>query len=532
MRITCGLCVTFLALTLTPAVYSQDLPVSVTRDVRREAVETIDVTSTGAGEMISGTLEGRGLFGTVEVFDARGNKLRTYQFRNGSIPVGFVSAASGRYRIAVTATPIESPGSYVLTLRRQSQSERLKASHVHPRQDYEGSRIARLRRDLDSGIVGAEQQFWTEIDKTGAPLVESIAGDAGHVLITFVWKETAETHNVLVQWPPAFYYADDYYMSRLPGTSLWHKTIRVHRGARFPYAFSPNDLPEERDITTRHDPLNPRRAYDESEGVYSLVELPGAPDDTWATTIPRRRGVVLQKTFESTLLKGQRNISIYTPPDYESDRTARPLVILFNGPMYIGSGVGPTVLDNLVAAGKIRPPVVCVIQSDPLPQLLTSRFAEAIATELVPHLRSTYRVGSDPKDVVVGGFSAAAVWAAYIALRHPNVIGNVLSQSGAFRFQLPGRSEPNSLSSMFADAPLAPVRFYIDSGLYEPFPSAQRPAHESALDESNTAGNRHFRDVLRAKGYDVIYKETGGGHDQLHWRATLAEALITLLPAQ
>ena len=82
---------------------------------------------------------------------------------------------------------------------------------------------------------------------------------------------------------------------------------------------------------------------------------------------------------------------------------------------------------------------------------------------------------------------------------------------------------------MFADVPRAAVRFYIDSGLYEPSPS-ERPADEIALDESNTAGNRHFRDVLRAKGYDVIYKETGGGHDQLHWRATLAEGLMALLP--
>jgi len=36
--------------------------------------------------------------------------------------------------------------------------------------------------------------------------------------------------------------------------------------------------------------------------------------------------------------------------------------------------------------------------------------------------------------------------------------------------------------------------------------------------------------VLLAKGYDVIYRETGGGHEQLHWRATLADGLITLLP--
>jgi enterochelin esterase-like enzyme len=35
--------------------------------------------------------------------------------------------------------------------------------------------------------------------------------------------------------------------------------------------------------------------------------------------------------------------------------------------------------------------------------------------------------------------------------------------------------------------------------------------------------------VLQAKGYEVIYRETGGAHEFVHWSATLAEALIALL---
>ena len=43
------------------------------------------------------------------------------------------------------------------------------------------------------------------------------------------------------------------------------------------------------------------------------------------------------------------------------------------------------------------------------------------------------------------------------------------------------------------------------------------------------AAIRHLRDVLRAKGYDVTYREVGGGHDYVHWRAMLADGLMTLL---
>ena len=116
-----------------------------------------------------------------------------------------------------------------------------------------------------------------------------------------------------------------------------------------------------------------------------------------------------------------------------------------------------------------------------------------------------------------------------VVVQSPDVFGNVLSQSGSFRGPLPGAEEPNSTAQAYLAAPRKPIRFYLDAGLYDNVPGANLPLHDLVLDETNLMGNRHLRDVLRAKGYDVTYREVGGGHEWVHWRAMLADGLLTLL---
>lgn len=70
--------------------------------------------------------------------------------------------------------------------------------------------------------------------------------------------------------------------------------------------------------------------------------------------------------------------------------------------------------------------------------------------------------------------------------------------------------------------PRLPLRFALDIGLLETWPP---PAGGPSL----LAANRRLRDVLRAKGYDVTYTESSGGHGHANWQVTLPEELVALL---
>ena len=120
---------------------------------------------------------GQAFPGTVEVFDASGQQApRHIDSAMEASPVGVVSPAPGRYRITVTATPIESSGTYVLQMRRLSQSERLKATARSPATGLRGRpHRAAQRPSSKAGAAGAEQRLLGGA-RSGpvAPLVESI----------------------------------------------------------------------------------------------------------------------------------------------------------------------------------------------------------------------------------------------------------------------------------------------------------------------------------------------------------------------
>lgn len=405
-------------------------------------------------------------------------------------------------------------------------------------------RLAALQRDLAAGTTGTLDAFWAEIAARGAPLIEPVADDTRQMLVTFLWRGGDDVQNVVVWSGLVGFDFPGNQMARLPGSDVWYLTTRARSDIRTVYRLAPNDplTPlfasadfRARTAGWRPDPLNPRTYVfpkdeedpEDYETVSSILELPAAPPQPWCarrTDVPAGRVEML--SLRSETLGNERRVWVYTPPGYTPGGEPYGLLLLFDGLAYQKLVPAPVILDNLIAAGRI-PPLVTVFV-DSLSEEIRGRelpgnpaFADYLAQELVPWVREHYHVATDPARCVVAGSSFGGLAAAYAGLRHPELFGNVLSQSGSYWWKPDEDEEFEWYARQFALAERRQLRFYLDVGILETM--ARRGS------SSQLIANRHMRDVLRAKGYEMHYAEFGGGHDYLCWQGTLADGLLALI---
>jgi enterochelin esterase family protein len=509
------------------------------------------VVSLGEGDFAQIGVNPRGQALIVKTYDPLGQSFRGAELGPADGKLNLVAEGPGTYRVEVAAKDKRASGTYTIALQKVVAL----AARLAPAEPVVTSRrIQALRASVERGQQESVNAFWEEVKKAGAPLVEPIAGDRENMAVTFVWKGTPYTHNVLVLWLPYVGVApDEFLMTRLAETDVWYKTIKVDRKMRLAYTLAPNaarlhplSLGFDADAITmtaaaaRPDPLNPRRYRLDPESAdgpeyrgNSVLEMPGAPLQPW---VARRPGVpagrVERHRFKSAGLDNEREIAVYLPPQYSPHADPYPLLVLFDEDAYLSLVPTPVILDNLISEGRIPALAALLVGNAPGARdrelVCSPEFTRALVTELLPWAHGQYNFTSDPRLTVVAGSSAGGLAAACSGLWHPEVFGNVLAQSGAFHRTPPSggnaadsSSEPNWVARQFISSPRKPLRFYLDAG------SAEFNATGGA--DSILFCTRTLRDVLRAKGYEVHFQEFAGGHDYLGWRGTLADGLIALL---
>ena len=403
-----------------------------------------------------------------------------------------------------------------------------------PWREETSPRLETLKKQVQSGVSGAVEDFWKEMQARHTPLVETFSGDKNQALVTFLYRAHGPVKSVvLISQLTASRDPGDIVLTRLLDTDVWYKTYLLRNDMRLSYSFVPNPTPESLAYHSEmqlKDPLNPLYIPGVANVGHSVLELSAVPAQPWIVAAPGlSAGKVEEIEVESKILNSQRKAWIYVPVEYDPARSSPyPLLACFDGFVYSSQEwvPTPTILDNLIRAGKIPPTLAVFIDQSARRNLELSnnpQFVDFVASELLPQVRKRWRATSDPAQTTVCGSSAGGLASAFAAFRHPEVFGNVLSQSGAF---WPGKTRDNPeqewLTRQFKDSDKLPIRFVLQVGVLE---IVSTPLNGPSI----LATNRHLRDVLRAKGYDVFYSEVAGGHEPLTWRGGIAEGLTQLM---
>ncbi len=203
----------------------QPVQVAITAGSAHEYTIALD-----AGDYVAGAVDQRGIMVLAAVFTPDGLRLRNFGGpRDGKRTLAFIAERAGTYRLELRAPSIveateqggsqTEKGTYELTLlERLSLDERMKSQ---PRPDRITSpALEGLRKQIAAGDKSTEA-FWEQAARSGTPLVEPIEGDAKRTWVTFLWRGTSQTRNVMVlgsfmTGPPT-----DYAMTRLVDSDVW-----------------------------------------------------------------------------------------------------------------------------------------------------------------------------------------------------------------------------------------------------------------------------------------------------------------------
>lgn len=358
-------------------------------------------------------------------------------------------------------------------------------------------------------LPAVTETFWADVARTGTPLVADAPGDA--VEVTFLLRASPDSGPWTLTDGISPGANEDLALTNVPGTDVWHVTLRLPRDTRVTYTFT-------RDLrfgagrpgfdVAAHlaarvtDPYNPRTVTYPDQGIpspwgrtVSLLAL-SEPDQP-------RPGVLPVHPLASHALGRDVPVHVYTAPGVTA---SSPLVVLFDGWELVAIGHIGAVFDAAVHSGLL-PPFVAVMPDPAEHRTQDLHFSDDhttfVTTELLDWARTTF--GNDGR-AVVGGASLGGLAALYTAITSPGVFAGAVSVIGAVGAHRDG--ERDWLARRFTETAPGPLRVHLAAGLLDDdtFPSGL-PAILSA--------NRRLRDTLTAHGHPLTYDEFPGGHDWL-----------------
>jgi enterochelin esterase family protein len=256
----------------------------------------------------------------------------------------------------------------------------------------------------------------------------------------------------------------------------------------------------------------------------SVLRIPGDTPRVWeAQNNPA--GTLHHERFRSTRQQRMRQFVVYTPPGYDATAARRyPVLVLLPGTpgtetdWTSGGGFAEVMFDNLIARGEMVPMLVVMHASDAMDRPGGRRsdqnleeFEAILIDDVLPLLRSRYRVEARPESWAIAGLSLGGEFGMHVGLKHPELFRAVASLSGSL--------VQNSFETRFAP--------------WFTTPEARRGAYSliwlgCGSEDVFLDGTKAFSARLEAAGIKHAFRQFAGPHSLTVARLELAELLPLL----
>ena len=218
---------------------------------------------------------------------------------------------------------------------------------------------------------------------------------------------------------------------------IWHVTLGPVKPDIYEYNFLVDGLPV----------VDPSNSWLKVwlRNAKNLVEIPGdEPMFYEEQQVPH--GTVHIHKYQSKSLSVPRQLYLYTPPGYETDKNTRyPVLYLFHGfgdteDAWTGVGRANLIMDNLIAASKAKPFIIVMPygHTPSSPPVMRSigryeAYEKDLIEDIIPYVQKCYRVSTEQKDRAITGLSMGGGQSLTIGLGNLELFGWV----GAFSSAIP-----------------------------------------------------------------------------------------------
>ena len=249
-----------------------------------------------------------------------------------------------------------------------------------------------------------------------------------------VGADNRVTFNLYAPAANAVTVSGDFTMGAPPATmtkgtdGFWSYTTPVIPADSYTYNFTVDGLGvlDQRSANFRDNP----------NSLFNFFDMP-SPETAFMALRNVPHGRVEAVTYHSRTLNMERHMHVYLPPGFEDIKGKLPVLYLLHGYgdndiSFTSAGKVPLILDNLYAAGSVKPMIV-VMPSGHVPgvprRVFTvgpeDEFSQDFLNDLVPYVQRTYPVSTRREDTAIAGFSMGGGQALNLALWFPDRFGYV-----------------------------------------------------------------------------------------------------------